>query len=257
MQIEVEKIEKLEKISELCKEIGLGHGGNPYVSGEIQVCDVLNKINKDKLVIFDVGANKGNYSKMIIEKIDRNKDIYLFEPAKSTFKLLENNLITQNNTNIYLNNTGFGSKKETKTLFYDKEASGKASVYCRKLDHFNLYFDKKEKIEINTIDSYCKENGIFRIDLLKLDIEGHEYEALKGAENMFKNDKVLLCQFEFGGCNIDSRCFFQDFFYFFTQRNMIICRICPDKLVAVQGYNELYEHFRTTNYLAISKKLLG
>jgi FkbM family methyltransferase len=256
MQVEKIEVEKLEKISELCKEIGLGHGGNPYVSGEIQVCDVLNRINKDKLVIFDVGANKGNYSKMIIDKLDKKKAIYCFEPAKSTFKLLKNNLTTPSNTNIYWNNIGFGSQKETKTLFYDKKGSGKASVYCRKLNHFNLYFNKSENIEISTIDDFCKENNIFDLDLLKLDIEGHEYEALKGAENMFKNDKVLLCQFEFGGCNIDSRCFFQDFFYFFNKYNMIICRICPDKLVAVEGYNELYEHFRTTNYLAISKKLL-
>ena len=36
-------VETYCKISKLCKEIGLGHGGNPYVSGEIQVCDLLNK----------------------------------------------------------------------------------------------------------------------------------------------------------------------------------------------------------------------
>jgi hypothetical protein len=157
-------------------------------------------------------------------------------------------------------------KKEIRT-YYDKgnhsihipDTQKECDTFLDLLNYNTLSFmDKTPSMYINfpnfnnlfeKLKQFCKENNIDDLDLLKLDIEGHEYEALKGAENMFKNDKVLLCQFEFGGCNIDSRCFFQDFFYFFTQCNMIICRICPDKLVAVQGYNELYEHFRTTNYL--------
>ena len=106
--------------------------------------------------------------------------------------------------------------------------------------------------EVDTIVKIKTEKIINKYDLVRR----KEFEILKKMYEK-QSKKIGIIQFEFGGCNIDSRCFFQDFFYFFSQCNMIIFRICPDKLVAVQGYNELYEHFRTTNYLAISKKLLG
>ena len=43
-------------------------------------------------------------------------------------------------------------------FIYDKDGSGKASVYNRKLDHFNINFNKNEIIKVNTIDNYCIEN---------------------------------------------------------------------------------------------------
>ena len=64
MIIKIEDQDILEDISKKFKDIGLGHGGNPYISGEIQVCELLKKINKNHLIIFDVGANKGEYSKI-------------------------------------------------------------------------------------------------------------------------------------------------------------------------------------------------
>ena len=50
------------------------------------------------------------------------------------------------------------------------------------------------------------------IDFFKIDVEGHEMDVLKGIGDKISNIKLI--QFEFGGCNIDTRCFFQDFWYF-------------------------------------------
>ena len=49
------------------------------------------------------------------------------------------------------------------------------------------------------------------IDLLKLDVEGNELLALKGLSDSIEYIKII--QFEFGGSNIDSRTYFQDFYY--------------------------------------------
>jgi hypothetical protein len=49
--------------------------------------------------------------------------------------------------------------------------SGEASVYKRNLAHINIDFDHEEKIQIDTIDSFCAEKNIAGITLLKLDIE--------------------------------------------------------------------------------------
>ena len=68
------------------------------------------------------------------------------------------------------------------------------------------------------------------IDLLKLDVEGHELEVLRGGVRMFAQRRVKMVSFEFGGCNIDSRTYFRDFYYFFQENGLqdIFRMVPPD-----------------------------
>ena len=88
-----------------------------------------------------------------------------------------------------------------------------------------------------------------QIDICKIDIEGHELDALVGFGEAIKHISVI--QFEFGGCNIDTRTFFQDFWYFFQEKGFDLYRISPIGLIHIPRYRELDEFFFiTTNYLA-------
>ena len=59
-------------------------------------------------------------------------------------------------------------------------------------------FVKKETVNVVTIDNFCKKNNIKKIDLLKIDTEGHEAEVLEGASKMLKkNIKYILIEFHF------------------------------------------------------------
>jgi hypothetical protein len=82
-----------------------------------------------------------------------------------------------------------------------------------------------------------------------MDVEGNELNILNGAKRMIENDSIDFIQFEFGGCNIDSRTFFQDFFYLLKERYRIY-RILKNGLYPIDSYSEKYEIFITTNYLA-------
>jgi hypothetical protein len=64
---------------------------------------------------------------------------------------------------------------------------------------------------------------------------------------------VRMVTFEFGGCNIDSRTYVQDFFYFFAAHGMrAMYRILPwGGLDPIPGYRETLEQFRTTNFLVL------
>jgi hypothetical protein len=70
---------------------------------------------------------------------------------------------------------------------------------------------------------------------------------------MFRDRKIGMLSFEFGGCNIDSRTYFQDFWHFFRENGMkSIFRIAPSGcLVPLKQYKEEYEQFRTTNFLVL------
>ena len=64
-----------------------------------------------------------------------------------------------------------------------------------------------EEVNLMRFDNYWDENKY--IDFVKIDVEGHELEVLEGFGNLIKITKLI--QFEFGGCNIDTRTFFKIF----------------------------------------------
>lgn len=146
------------------------------------------------------------------------------------------------------------NKNEDAILYSNIDGSGLASLTKRRLDHFNIDFNKTEQIKLTTLDTYCKSQSIKHIHLLKLDVEGHEFDVLSGSKDMFASKSIDMVTFEFGGCNIDTRTFFQDFWYFFTENNMSIYRIMSNAtLYHIPTYQEIHEQFITTNYIAITK----
>ena len=88
---------------------------------------------------------------------------------------------------------------------------------------------------------------------MKLDVEGFELQCLQGAGKYINKIKVI--QFEFGGCNIETRTFFRDFWCFFSKYNFDLYRISPFSLVKLDKYSENYENFLTTNFIAVNRKL--
>jgi FkbM family methyltransferase len=238
--------------------MGIGAGSAVDSSGEKVLAQKLRQIHaktKQSLCVFDVGANKGQFINLIADGLQGLPFyIHAFEPSQNTYNILSENALMY--SNILLNNFGLGKEQGEFELFYNEAGSELASLSKRKLDHFGIDFNNSEKVKIETLDEYCNSHLVQNIDLLKLDVEGHELDVLKGGLGMFQSNKIQMVSFEFGGCNIDTRTYFQDFWYFFKEKGMFrIFRITPSGfLMPIQQYKEAYEQFRTTNFLAILQK---
>ncbi len=226
----------------------IGFGLDTGIEKEVSIFAMLSKQkNLSNLVILDVGANVGHWSRLVSAYFP-SADIYAFEPSKETFSELESNL--SDNKNIKVFNFGLGETNSTEVLYSDEALSGKASLTKRNLKHFNINFDKTENITIKRLDSFLGEFSIVP-NLLKIDVEGHELSVLKGLGNHINMLEII--QFEFGGTDIDSRVFFQDFWNFFEDKPFDLFRLTPKGIIPVTSYSETDEVFSFTTYFAIAK----
>ncbi len=204
---------------------GIGSGGNVENSGEKSICKKLKYLKQDSYCLFDVGANKGDFTKIILDFFNNDDiEIHSFEPSKATFELLSNNIKSDK---VILNNKGLGKEAGTFPFYTDRPGSGAASLTKRNLDHLGVDFNYSEDVSIDTLDEYCLANNVKEIDLLKLDVEGHEFDVLEGSKDMLKRKMIKMISFEFGGCNIDTRTFLKDFYYLFNKHGFLLHRITP------------------------------
>jgi FkbM family methyltransferase len=240
------------KVSRFVEKAAAYSQGKGYGSGTIkqEVSAVLKSLRVKPKLVIDVGGNVGEYSKELRSR-DQNLEIHIFEPASINVKKLKNAF--ESDSLIKINACGISNVDGDATLFADKAGSGLGSLTERRLDHFGLNFDVKENVKLIRFEDYWKSTLSNRvIDIVKIDIEGHEIECLKSFGNSLAATKVI--QFEFGGCNIDTKTYFQDFWYFFKDAEFSILRITPFGTQNIQRYSEIDECFRTTNYIAVNNK---
>lgn len=228
-------------------------GGNYEDSGEKEalfyVKNALQKrYSNNQMFLFDVGANVGLYSLELAKNFGEKASIHSFEPLDTTFEKLKEN--TLNSSNIIIHNQGLSNTASVIPFYTSNvEFEMKSSVYQHNKEHFNLDMVIKKDCQFTTVDKFCTENDICHIHFLKIDVEGHEMAVIEGAKLMIENKAIDFIQFEFGAFNIESRTYFQDFWYYLKDRYNIY-RIIPQGLIPITKYTELMEIFRYSNYLA-------
>ncbi|MDA8125881.1 MAG: FkbM family methyltransferase [Deltaproteobacteria bacterium] len=233
--------------------MGVGSGETVSESGEAGVLHKLKALQKPPYCIFDVGSNKGQYLDLTLSVLgNENFHIHCFEPSPHVFSALLDRV--GSDSRITANNVGLGKEKGQFDLYFSSKDSG-GSLSQRQLESFGISFCHSEKVLIDTVDNYCASHGIDYIHLLKVDIEGHELDLLAGAQGMFEKRAISMVTFEIGGCNIDTRTFYKDFFYFFREKGMDVYRITPaGYLHPLPDYREIDEQFRTTNFVAVDAR---
>jgi FkbM family methyltransferase len=230
---------------------GIGAGDGVKESGELATLSKLTKRNTPPYLIIDGGANIGQFLTQTNRLLpDEERVIHCFEPSKAAFAELKQ--AARGVKNVKLVPMAVGREECIALLYADAPDSQLASLSKRAIEHFRLEFCHEEKVQVTTIDTYCNRNSISFIHLLKLDIEGHELDALEGASAMLSKQSIDMVSFEFGGTNIDSKTYFRDLWRFLHNRQYSVYRITPaGYLFHVDKYKEYYEQFRTTNFVAL------
>ena len=245
----IAKLVKIDLIPLAYSENGISKSYNYTASGEHYFINrfLPTKIEHKTPVFFDVGANKGDYSKMLRSAFPE-ASIFSFEPNPNTFQVLESNLANQSKCI----NKGVGEKPSTLNLYFDKndKTSVQASSDKEILKEIaqTAVIDQVE-IGVITIDDFANEYNISSIDLLKIDVEGFELEVIDGASNMINSGKVKMIQFEFNEVNIIKRRFLKDFYDLLP--NYSFHRLDEDRLIPLNNWKPGHEIFQFQNIIAI------
>jgi FkbM family methyltransferase len=225
--------------------------GAASIRHEVQLANSLLKSPAELAI--DMGGNVGNYTAELRLRLPA-LEIHVFEPSPENAGRLQDRF--SGDRRIHVVPSAVSDENSEAVLHSDSAGSGLASLARRRLDHFGISFDTQQPVQTLRFEDYWNDVLHRRtIDLVKLDIEGHEMVALKGCGAAIDHARVI--QFEFGGCNIDSRTYFQDFWYFFKERavQFRLSRMTPWGLQEIPCYSERDEFFCTTNYLAVNTTL--
>jgi FkbM family methyltransferase len=144
---------------------------------------IINKIINPKSTIFDIGANLGQTVDKFLF-INKNLYFYIFEPHFKYFNYLKKKYAENNNIQIF--NYGIGSKDEIRNFYFTKNIKHQYAFSFNKAN----YLEKKKKVKIIRLDSKFKK--IKNIDLIKIDVEGLEYQVLLGAQKIIKKNKPFI-----------------------------------------------------------------
>jgi FkbM family methyltransferase len=149
--------------------------------------DIRNRLlNLAMCSIFDIGAHIGMTA---LEFGDEwpNASVYAFEPHPGNFSRMRSNLIGKPDMELF--QMGFSDKPCEAPFHFDAEHPSMARV----VSGGEAITDS---IKLDTVDRFCSERGIQDIDLMKIDVEGHEMPVLRGASAMLSQGRIAVLRIE-------------------------------------------------------------
>jgi FkbM family methyltransferase len=225
--------------------LGKGAGAGWDKSEELAVSKFIHNANP---VILDIGANRGEWTKELRRLIGDNGTWILVEPAPECCALL------RTISSVVVMEVAVGERPGRSVLYSPGDASVLASLHQRQDSFVQGQAMNQREVTVVTIDGILDERGIDVADLVKMDLEGHELFALRGAEQSLRTHRIRALTFEFGSSNVNSRTYFRDFWELLTRNKYRIERIYPGgRTLPVTAYYEDLEYFRgATNYVAVA-----
>ncbi len=221
-----------------------------YGNWEKESLKIWTKLAEKSKYIFDIGANTGIYS-LVSKSVNPGSQVYAFEPVKRVFKLLKNN-IQLNHYNIEPFELALSDYEGT-GYFYDP---GTEHIYSVSLNK-NLLEEhvKHQKVPVKVLrfDTWFRDHQIGGMDLLKIDVEYHEVQVIKGMAGLIRQFRPsILVEILNEDSAQELKRILEDIPYIYFDINE---KTGPERITEIKkssGYNLLLCTVENSKYLRLS-----
>jgi FkbM family methyltransferase len=210
-------------------------------NGEGRVLDVLGR---DLGVVFDVGANVGDWTQRALAAGAQHVHAFEISPATAAG-------LTQRyagDARVRVNAVGLSSEPGTLTIHHYPDHPALTTI----TDYPHDAESTAIEAPVSTGDAYMAEAGVERIDFLKLDVEGAEPGVIAGFAKAFGNNAIGAVQYEYGRVCILTKYLLRDFYEQMTAYGFEVGRIEPNG-VEFMPYDMALENFADSNWLAVHR----
>ncbi|MCQ9205438.1 MAG: FkbM family methyltransferase [Omnitrophica bacterium] len=165
--------------------------------------DELHKFISSDSVCFDIGGSYGTYT-LVMSRLAKDGCVYSFEPGSYSHWVLKRVIKYCRLKNVSLVNQALGGYEGKEQLVIPQKKSkkfGYSLAHIKSSADISVS-DIKEEVVLTTIDKFCVQRNIKRVDFIKCDAEGAEYSIFKGAERTIeKHFPTVLCEVDGGHLN--------------------------------------------------------
>jgi FkbM family methyltransferase len=159
---------------------------------------------KEGDTVVDIGAHMGRYTITSSKSVGTSGKVIAVEAHPYNFRILQHNLRLNKLTNVSPLNWAVYSKKERLKLYLPDEDLGYTMHHSLMTNYLATKYSKEIErryleVEADTLDNLLKSRGINRVDWIKIDVEGAEYEVLKGAKEILSANNHISILVEVHG----------------------------------------------------------
>ena len=203
-------------------------------------------------IVFDIGAFHGEWSAAVTKQC--KCQIHLFEASPEAFNILE-----KNNINYHAINNLAASDKSGSLIFHVYHDDPRLSSAHRRISVENKILPSGYKtydVVSSSLDDYWPEDKGM-INFLKIDVEGSEYEVLRGARRLLRRGAIDYIQFEYGGTFADAGTSLKLVYYYLRRFGYHLFEVNGNKFNEITKFKDNLEHFRYSNFLAVNERHLA
>ena len=154
----------------------------------------LKTILKPGMVFIDIGAHIGLYTLFASKLVNNNGTVLAIEPSERDIKRLRENVILNKSQNIRLMQVAISNScSRRELLIAEDEHSGLNTIGA--FAYEGVQNQGKQQVRTETLDKVVQKELLNRVDVIKIDVEGHELFVLEGAkETLSKFYPILLVE---------------------------------------------------------------
>jgi len=226
-------------------------------NGELMVQDEVLKHGGagERTIVFDVGANVGDWSAALIEGARgyglSNLELHCFEPAPVSHEKLTRRIeAMRGSVRVEFVKAAASGVDGEGTLHLVSDSAGINSLHVRS----DMAPVGSVAVKLQRLDTYCEALGIERVALVKCDAEGHDYEVLSGARALLERGAIDVFQFEYNWRWVDSRRFLKDVFELIDGLPYELAKITPEAVEPYRSWHSELESYREANYVLLNTR---